>query len=951
MANPLADLENVGQSIWFDQIERKLVTSGKLQQMIDQDDLRGLTSNPTIFEKAIGGSEDYDVQVRRLASENRTRDEIYDELVIEDIGSAADVFRPVYNRTQGGDGFVSIEVSPLLARDTQGTISEAKRLFARLGRPNVMIKIPATPEGLPAIEESIAAGININITLIFSNAVHRQVMEAYLRGLERRAARGLPVTGIGSVASFFVSRIDTMADKQIETRIAQTTDAAGKRELEALLGKIAIANAKLAYQEFKEVFGGERFAKLRSLGARVQRPLWASTGTKNPKYSDVIYLDALIGPDTVNTVPPATYAAFKDHGKVALTLEQDIDGARDVLRRFRDKGFSLDDITTTLTADGVKSFDASFVSLLATIEARRDGVTRGLAERQAAHLGGYQQIVDSTAQRVEKEKFVERIWSKDTTLWKNDAAHKAIIANALGWLTVAEEMHGVAKELMSFAASIRGEFDDVVVLGMGGSSLCSEVIRRLFGARAGYPKLSVLDSTVPEAVHNLESRLNLARTIFIVASKSGTTTEPAVFHRYFYDRVRSVKGDRAGENFVAVTDPNTQLQKDAARDGFRRIFTNQADIGGRYSALSYFGMVPAAMSGVDVETLLDRARHAAHVAIVPAPKKNAPAMLGTILGALAAQGRDKLTLITPAPLDTLGLWIEQLIAESTGKEGKGILPVAGEPPIAPADYGNDRLFVSVRLRATDNTTRLKELADAGHPVVDQILEDPLDLGEIFFTWEFATAVAGALLGIDAFDQPNVQESKDNTKRILGEYSERGSLAEQPVVGTPGEVAIYSQPGSRGPSGAGTPQEIVGKLLSMVAPGDYVALTEYVAESPRRDELIAAIRETIARDLHVATTTGYGPRFLHSTGQLHKGGSDHGVFLQITADAAADIAIPGERFTFAVLARAQSLGDFESLAKRGRRALRVHLGKDVDKGLEWLLQTVKETLVKREQVAG
>lgn len=927
MANPLVELGKVGQSVWFDQMERKLVSSGKLKQMIDEDDLRGLTSNPTIFEKAISGSEDYDSQLRQLASQNKTRDEIYDELTIEDIGNAADVFRPVYDKYHQADGFCSLEVSPTLARDTEGTIAAAKRLFARLDRPNVMIKIPATPEGIPAIEESIAAGINVNITLIFSNDVYSQVIEAYIRGLERRAAAGQPIGDIGSVASFFVSRIDTLADKQVEAKLKETSDPAEKAALESLLGKIAIANARMAYQLFKQAFNSERFQKLRDLSARVQRPLWASTGTKNPKYSDVLYIESLIAADTVNTIPPATYLAFKDHGKVQVSIEDDLDGARETLRKFEAKGFSLKAITDQLTEEGVTSFDASFTSLMETIEARRDGVVRGLADRVTAHLGTHQATVDEAAKRVEKEKFVERIWKKDATLWKNDDAHKKIIANALGWLTVPEVMLKSIGDVTSFADRVKGEFDDVVVLGMGGSSLCSEVTRRLFGRKAGYPRLRVLDSTVPEAVKALEEKLDLGRTLFVVASKSGTTTEPAMFHRYFYDRVKSVRGDDAGLSFVAVTDPDTQLGKDAARDNFRAVFVNPADIGGRYSALSLFGLVPAALSGVDVTTLLDRAVHASHVARVAAPKKNPAALLGTILGTLANAGRDKLTLITPAPLDTLGLWVEQLIAESTGKEGKGIVPIAGEPPLAASDYGNDRLFVCVRLRDADETARLKELTAAGYPVVDIVLEDALDLGEIFFTWEFATAVAGALLGIDAFDQPNVQESKDNTKRLLEEYSTKGSMTHGGTQITPDD------------------RDAIGALLAKVKPGDYVALTEYFGETPERDATIAGIRETIARELHVATTTGYGPRFLHSTGQLHKGGADNGVFLQLTGGPGGDIALPGEKFTFGVLCRAQAIGDFQSLASRNRRAVSISLGSDVDAGLAKLSEVVKNAVAK------
>jgi transaldolase / glucose-6-phosphate isomerase len=924
MTNPLAQLAKLGQSVWFDQMERKLVSEGTLQRMIEEDDLRGLTSNPTIFEKAIGGSEDYDAQLRTLATQGKSRDEIYDELVIEDIGNAADVFRPVYDKTSGEDGYVSLEVSPILAKDTAGTVSEAKRLFARLARPNVMIKIPATPEGIPAIEETIAHGINVNVTLIFSNEVYAQVIEAYLRGLERRAAEGQPIGNIASVASFFVSRIDAVADKQLE----------GNPELQ---GKVAIANAKMAYQLFKQIFTSERFVKLRDLGARVQRPLWASTGTKNPQYSDVLYIETLIGPDTVNTIPPATYNAFKDHGKVEPAIEENVEEARRVLEQFEAKGFSLKAITDKLTEEGVKSFSDSFGQLMMTIEARRDAVARGLQDRLMLHnVNGLEEAIA----RAEKEKFVARIWSKDATLWKSDDAHVKIIKNALGWVNVPEEMAPLLQNVTQVLEhNIRG-FEYVVVLGMGGSSLVSEVIRRVFGKREGYPELLVLDSTVPEAVSLLEGRIDVEKTLFIVASKSGTTTEPMMFHRYFYNRVKEVKGERAGENFIAVTDPDTQLERDAERDGFRMTFKNFADIGGRYSALSFFGIAPMAIAGVDVAQFIDRALHASHIATLPQIRRNTPALLGAAIGALALQGRNKLTLIAPRPLDTLGLWVEQLIAESTGKEGKGIVPIAGEPALAANEYGNDRLFVSVRMRGRDDqspttsdTTRLRELADAGHPVIDYVLEDALDLGEAFYVFEFATAIAGAIIGVNPFDQPNVQESKDNTKQLLEEFTSKGTMTGSGATsGTAKRIAVSDG-------------DAIAELLAKVNEGDYVALTQYFGETIDREKRLAEIRETIARELRVATTSGYGPRFLHSTGQLHKGGGDNGVFLQLTGGPNRDLELPGEKFTFGVLARAQAIGDFQSLASRGRRALSIDLGDDVDAGLAQLASAVKSAVVK------
>jgi hypothetical protein len=404
-----------------------------------------------------------------------------------------------------------------------------------------------------------------------------------------------------------------------------------------------------------------------------------------------------------------------------------------------------------------------------------------------------------------------------------------------------------------------------------------------------------------------------------------------MFHRYFYDRVKQIRGEKAGMHFIAITDPDTQLVQDAQRDRFRNVFLNPADIGGRYSALSFFGILPMALSGVDIAPLLDRAVHAMHVSSLPQVRRNPAALLGAAIGGSALAGRDKLTLITPRPLDTLGLWVEQLIAESTGKEGKGIVPIAGEPPLAAGDYGNDRLFVAVRLRGSDETARLRELTAAGHPVVDIVLEDPLDLGEIFFLFEFATAVAGFLLGVNPFDQPNVQESKDKTKALLAEYTASGTMT-----------------GSGGPAGKRvhvSDSDAIAALLAGVRGGDYVALTQYFGETYSREQKLEAIRETIARELRVATTSGYGPRFLHSTGQLHKGGGDNGVFLQLTGGAGQQVDIPNEKFGFGPLARAQAIGDFQSLVARGRRALSIDLGEDIDAGLEQLAQAVKSAVVK------
>jgi transaldolase / glucose-6-phosphate isomerase len=917
LSNPLVELNQSGQSIWFDQMESRLITEGTLKRMIDEDDLRGLTSNPTIFEKAIGGSSDYDAALGDLAGRDRNRFEILESLMVGDIGRAADLFRAVYDRTGGVDGMVSIEVSPTLAHDTEGTIAEGKKLFSLLDRPNVMIKVPATAEGLVAIEELIYSGINVNITLIFSREVYANVIEAYIRGLERRVAEGKPVDRIQSVASFFVSRIDSKADKALEEKIAKASGEE-KRRLESLLGRIAIANAKMAYQLFLDKFSDARWKKLDERGAHVQRPLWASTGTKNPKYSDVLYLEELIGPNTVNTVPPATYTAFRDHGRVRRSIDEGVDEAKRQLEEFESAGLSLQKITEELTKEGVKSFADSFVSLVETIEARRADVVRSAQSLEAEHLGPCAGVVESAIAGIEKSKMVARIWNKVAAVWKDDADHQKLIANSLGWLTVSREMRKHVPGIRAFVEDVRQKFDDVVVLGMGGSSLCAEVLRTSFPRETGHPELHVLDSTVPEAVSSLEGKLALERTLFIVASKSGTTTEPALFYRYFFGRMRQRKGDRAGENFVAITDPSTVLESEAKADRFRKIFTNPADIGGRYSALSLFGLVPAALRGVDLDRWLDRAEEGMALCSTALPAaKNRGVRLGATMGALAREGRDKVTIVTGEDHPALGLWIEQLVAESTGKEGKGILPIALEPLGEVSWYGDDRLFVMIRDARAKTPEHLTKLQAAGHPLIERILRDPYDLAAEFFIWEFATAVAATFLGINPFDQPNVQEAKDITKSALDRYRQEKKLV----------------------TGDASPSAEVSKILSSLKKGDYVAFMAYFGESHERNELLSGMRRELMKKHRVATTSGYGPRFLHSTGQFHKGGTDNGVFIQLTADDRDELPIEGEPFSFGVVKSAQAIGDLTALRNRNRRTVQIHLGHDIEGGLGKLKESI------------
>jgi transaldolase/glucose-6-phosphate isomerase len=951
VSNHLLEVMQAGQSIWYDNIRRAMLDTGDLAKKVSEDDLRGVTSNPTIFEKAITGSTDYDEQMRSLVQMGAGVTDIYEALVLADIARAADILKPVYDKTDGLDGYISLEVSPRLAYNTQGTIEEAERLFRALNRRNVMIKIPAAQEGLPAIEESIYRGVNINVTMIFSIENYVQVAEAFIRGLERRDAEGKSVDHIASVASFFVSRVDTAVDADLEFRARHAENPKEKAELEALAGRAAIANAKLAYHKFKEIFHGPRFSKLKARGAQVQRCLWASTGTKNPKYSDTLYVDNLVGPETVNTIPPQTYTAFRDHGKAEPTLDANLDEARATIERLGEIGIDLGQVTDKLQRDGLSAFVSSFDTLMESIEAKRDALISGIQSRLTASLGKYAEGVSTAIKEAEKKEVMRRIWHKDAALWKEDEAARKIINNALGWLTVSDTMIGVEDDLIAFADRIRGagQFKHVMLCGMGGSSLCPEVFRQTFGHQENYPELLVLDSTDPDVLARFHEQISVEHTLFIIASKSGTTTEPLTFYKYWYDQVARVKKS-AGENFVAITDPGTLMEQMATRDNFRRIFLNPPDIGGRYSALSYFGMAPAALMGLDIKKLLDRAERTVHscASVVPVGE-NPGAKLGAILGECALAGRDKLTIVTDPKISALGLWIEQLIAESTGKEGKGILPVAGEPLGSPSVYNDDRLFVSIAVGGLDGDVevKLKALEAAGHPVIYRTLTDLYDLGEEFFLWEIATAFAGWRLGINPFDQPNVQESKDATKELLEQFERDGALKEQPVVATDGVLTIYADEKERERLSSSTVADALRAHLAGVKPGDYVALLAYLEETPDHEAVIQEIRTNLRDAVRVATTTGYGPRFLHSTGQVHKGGPASGLFLQLTAPDHVDLNVPGQSYTFSLLKQAQAQGDFRSLASRGRRAIRVDLGTDTLAGLRRLRELIAQVAPRVE----
>jgi transaldolase / glucose-6-phosphate isomerase len=945
--SPLLRLRDLGQSVWLDFLSRRFIAEGGLRALINNDGLAGVTSNPAIFEKAIAGSTDYDPSLK--AAESRSDCDVmalYEEFAIEDIQNATDALRPVYDKTERRDGYVSLEVSPYLAMSTEATIAEARRLWRAVSRDNLMIKVPATKPGLPAIRQLIREGININITLLFSQQVYEEVAEAYLSGLERFITQGGDPTKIASVASFFVSRIDTAVDKLIEKRLSEINDAEHRTALSGLQGKIAVANAKLAYQRFKRLYARSRWEKLKAKGARPQRLLWASTGTKNRAYSDVLYIEELIGAETVNTMPPATMDAFRDHGKARPRLEENVGEAELRMAALERAGISIDAVTNQLIEEGVQLFADAFDELLGAVSRKRATLLGAKLNSQNVTLpSNLQKSVSESLDLWRRDGNVRRLWAGDARLWSDSDE-----AKWLGWLTIVDEQRKRINDLSRVADISKGKsFSHILLLGMGGSSLGPEVFAETFGRQGDRPELLVLDSTDPAQIRAFESKIDLARTLYIVSSKSGSTLEPNILKQYFFELAKKAVGsEEVGAHFIAITDPGSKLQRVAEHDNFRHIAFGIPSIGGRYSVLSNFGIVPAASMGLDVDRLLAATQKMERSCAASAPPADNPGVvLGTFLGVLAKSGRDKVTIIASPGIADFGAWLEQLLAESTGKQGKGLIPVDAEPLGAPEVYGKDRVFAYLRLVNEPDATQdvaVAALERAGNPVVRVAVTDRYHIGQEFFRWEFATAVAGAILGINPFDQPDVEASKDKTRELTAAYERTGKLPPETAPLKESGLTIFAdEKGRKVFKDAKTLDKCLAAYFGTLRSGDYCALLAYIERNDRHRNALQDIRVLIRDRKRVATCLGFGPRFLHSTGQVYKGGPNTGVFLQITCDDRADLQVPDQKYTFGVVKAAQARGDFAVLAERGRRVLRVHLGSDVAAGLATLRDAVQQAL--------
>ena len=938
--NPLHALDQHGQSVWFDYIQRSLIWTGQLHRMVTDDGLKGLTSSPTTFDRAMGDSPDYSPALAALVADGLDPREAYEQLAVEDLRWACDVLQGVYYDSDGRDGFCCLPVSPHVADDPMEIFDEANRLWEMVGRDNLMITVAGTQSALTVLPELISHGINVNVTMLFSPARYQAVHDAYIQGIEELVRAGGDPSSVASVASFFVSRIDTLIDSQIDAQVSDA-EVEARPGLTQLRGRAATAIAKLAYRAYQTTVASDRWTHLADQGARPQRLLWSSTVPADPLAPATRYVEALIAPDTIVSLAPSTYEALRDSTDLQPSGFDDVGAAIADLSALADAGISIDEATALLEEEAAHVFIESYDRLVATVQSARVAIMGEAQPSMDLSLGEHDAAVETLTSRLDDAGFTRRLWARDSSLFDPESKYDA--DPPLGWLDVVEEMGPYTEGLVEFQDRLEAdEVESVVLVGMGGSSLAADAWARMFGQLDGSPELLVLDSTVPAQIRAVEAEISPEETVFIVASKSGQTVEALSLGAYF--------GQSASpDQFVAITDPESELEATAAERGFSGVFPADPEIGGRYAALSPFGMVPAAAMGLDTDELLDRAQLMVGSCSEAVPAyENPGVLLGAAIGELAKAGRDKLAIVLSPALEGLGPWLQQLIAESTGKDDKGIVPVIGESLAGPDRYGDDRAFVYIALEDDDGDTqsdvleKLDALHSSGHPVLTFALSDLRDVAQEMFRWQIAAATAGFVIGVNPFDQPDVQVSKTLTNELLEAYVRDGTLPEAPnqrLLATTDGLSIFADAKDVDVLEGSSVQDVLRNHLGRARPGDYVSVQAFIEMSEANNALLDRIRLQLSEGRQLATMVDIGPRYLHVTGQLHKGGRNRGLFLQLTCDDPEDIPIPEQGYSFGVLKAAQQTGDFMAMVQRDRRIVRVHLGTDVPAGLDALARAL------------
>jgi len=913
LENRLKALKEAGQSVWLSHINRRQMKDEKLTERINNGEICGLTTTFSNICSDVLHMDDYSSAFTAMIMDGWDSRQIFQKLSVDDVRQATSLFRENYISSGGSDGLVTIEMDPQLANDYAKSLAEAKQIWTAVNRPNLMISVPATAAGIETTRQLTREGINTNQTLIFSEKRFRQAVDAYLEGLEARHAEGKPIDKVQSILSVHIAEIDTKVDAVLAER-----PASGMEEfLAKIKNKAALTICRRIYNQITEFNQSERMQKMVEAGAKPLRILW-DVLYPNPCTSPTFYSDALIGNQTILSVHQDTLAAICESGRVSSSLPVNNIEIEKAFADFQQAGIDFQKILEIIEEESMESYCQAFEAMLNQLDQKSDLVKKS--------LGVLYSPVLETYKKLESDSIVPRIFSKDPTVWTFDTQAYPEIRNRLGWLDAHQLIAKNMIEYKAIAASLKADgIRKVLLMGMGGSSLAPEVMALTFPEADGM-ELQIIDSTDPGQVLQADADHPLHETVYIVSSKSGGTAEVQAFLDYFYHKAVQALGDRAGAHFIAITDPGTLLERMAKEMNFRNVVLADPSIGGRFSALSAFGVLPAVLIGIAPEKVLEQASRMAKICAPSNPvASNEGAALGVYMGTAALSGRDKVTILVDPNMDAFGSWLEQLIAESSGKTGKGIVPVDIEPKLNPADYPADRAFVYIK-SSGEQQSFVNQLIEAGQPVLTIKMNDLTELFAEFYRWEIAISVACSILGVNAFDQPNVQDSKNRTVAKINDYKEKGALSELPVTWEINGIQAYFSSESESMRKAESAAELINAFASTAVQGtDYIGINAYL---PRNDQTMAALqqlREKILKTSGCATTLGFGPRFQHSTGQLHKGGANNGLFIQIVADSVQDAEIPNEGMTFAILERAQALGDFEALIAKERRAIRLNLG--------------------------
>ncbi len=940
--------------LWYHNLTRALLDSYPLAAL----PISSFTTHLARLERAVGEGEAYDAAL----SQDTECDphSCLRSLLVEDVQRAADLLRPHFN-AEWSSGVVSVDLSPLEAEEPAARLEAARSLFHLIDRPNVLIKLPAQPELLTIFEQMLYEGINVHCTHVYNAATYEAVAECYLRALERRALEELPLGGVFSVIGFHISAVDEVVDRQLQNNIraAQARSELARVSANAdLLGKIGVANANNVYRRSRDIFNSERFARLRAKGALPQRLLWTDIAPISPLQAPTHYIECLNHAEALLLLEPELLESLGEGENDAMPRTAALREAPEVLTRLAAVGIDLDLVARQLQGDAEELYEDAFTKLIARVDGKRKLLSSGFIRRQTLILGQYQTPVETELRRLRAQKSITRTWAGDASLWTDAPDEAALIERRLGWLTLPTDGRiDLARLRAARDESQREGWQHIVMLGMGGANITAETLYAIFGQQAGFPALLTLDSTDPMAIRDVAAQIDLSRTCFVVASKSGSTLETLAMLHYFYAGCAEVT-TQPGAHFIAITDPDTPLADEAQKLAFRAIYYNPTDMAGRYATLSYFGTLPAALLGLDFEHLLERAAEMALACGANVMGNNHPGLwLGTVMGVLARRGLDKLTLLCSPEIASFGAWAEQLIAESSGKEDKGIIPISGGTIGLPHDYDDDRLMVYLRVDGSSHNPdeAVQMLQEAGHPLVILNLRDVYDIGAEFFRWQFAAAAAGIVLGINPFDEPAVEESKQNTQRLLDAYVEQGQLPEAPPAFTEDGVRLFADESTAALLNQLRLQQsfhttelsgMIAAFLRLARSGDYVGLLAYLPPRPEHLAALEDFRRQLRHVLQRAVTLGLGPRYLHSTGQLHKAGCDKGVFIQFTVDDPEPLPIPNMPFSFSVLKQAQAAGDYEALQGRGRRIIRLHLGADVGAGLAKFHAAIEAIAAKR-----